>query len=326
MLYAFGDYELDTQLFELRQAGKPLKIEPQVFNVLAYLVQHHDRTVTREELLTHLWPDQFTTESVLSYCIMTARRAVGDSGREQRIIKTVHGRGFRFVARLDTRDHAAHAVETAPAPATPVATSQQTPRRDQMSTPTPSRSSDQASTQITVLCATLANATTLGEQLGFNALQRLRQGFFAQAQDQAQRYTGTLQFFGADGILILFGAPIACEAHARQAILAARELQRRLREQHAEPTAKLAVRMGLHTGSVAVDSIPNDQRIAPTEMGETIHLALWLQYLAESGTLLISEATRQLAPEESQGTTPRDLQVPGHVQPVRAYSLREPEA
>ena len=54
MLYAFGDYELDTQLYELRHAGKPLKIEPQVFKVFAYLIQHPDRTVTKHELLEHL--------------------------------------------------------------------------------------------------------------------------------------------------------------------------------------------------------------------------------------------------------------------------------
>ena len=105
MRYVFGDYELDTQLFELRQAGKPLKIEPQVFNVLAYLMQRRDRTVTRQELLEQLWPEQFISDAVLSYCIMAARKAIGDSGRTQRLIKTVHGRGFRFVAPLQAYDH-----------------------------------------------------------------------------------------------------------------------------------------------------------------------------------------------------------------------------
>lgn len=323
MLYAFGEYELDTRLFELRQAGKPLKIEPQVFKVLAYLVQHHDRTVTREELLTQLWPEQFTTESVLSYCIMTARRAIGDSGREQRLIKTVHGRGFRFVAQIDSHDHVVHDGHTPPAP--PRTPPQRLMRHEALRAPTSSPPPAQARTQVTVLCATLANATTLSEQLGFDTLQRLRQAFFARAQDQAQRYAGTLQFFGADGILILFGAPIACTDHAQQALLAARELQRCLREQHTGPMAHLAVRMGLHTGPVAVDSIPTDQRLAPTEMGETTHLALWLQYLAESGTLLISETTLQLVPEQIPDATPRDLQVPGRAQPVRAYTMREPE-
>jgi DNA-binding winged helix-turn-helix (wHTH) protein len=99
MLYVFGDYELDTQTYELRQAGKPIKIEPQAFKVLVCLIQHHHRTVTRQELLEHLWPEPFTSEAVLSYCIMTARKAVGDSGQTQRVIKTVHGRVFSFCRR-----------------------------------------------------------------------------------------------------------------------------------------------------------------------------------------------------------------------------------
>ena len=51
MLYVFGDYALDTQLYELRHASRPCKLEPQVFNVLAYLIQHRDRVVTKDELL-----------------------------------------------------------------------------------------------------------------------------------------------------------------------------------------------------------------------------------------------------------------------------------
>ena len=83
MRYAFGEYELDAQLYELRYAGTLLKIEPQVFNVLAYLIQHRHRTVPRQELLEQLWPEQHLSDAVLSYCIMAARKAVGDSGRAQ---------------------------------------------------------------------------------------------------------------------------------------------------------------------------------------------------------------------------------------------------
>ena len=53
MIYLFGDYELDTTLYELRAAGVPCKLEPRVFNVLAYLIQHRAQVVTREELLDH---------------------------------------------------------------------------------------------------------------------------------------------------------------------------------------------------------------------------------------------------------------------------------
>jgi DNA-binding winged helix-turn-helix (wHTH) protein len=117
MLYSFGDYELDTQTYELRRAGKPVKTPPQVFNVLSYLVEHQDRTVTKQELLDNLWPDQYTSEAVLSYCVMTARKAVGDSGRTQRVIKTVHGRGFRFIADLESHSPEAAAGELESAPA-----------------------------------------------------------------------------------------------------------------------------------------------------------------------------------------------------------------
>jgi DNA-binding winged helix-turn-helix (wHTH) protein/tetratricopeptide (TPR) repeat protein len=100
MIYRFGDYELDTQLFELRFAGTPLKLEPKVFDLLAHLIRHHERVVTKQEIFAHLWPDQYTSEAVLNYCIMAARKAVGDSGGRQGVIKTVRGRGYRFIAVL----------------------------------------------------------------------------------------------------------------------------------------------------------------------------------------------------------------------------------
>jgi DNA-binding winged helix-turn-helix (wHTH) protein len=98
MLYVFGEYALDTQLYELRHAGQPCQLEPQVFNVLTYLLQHRDRVVTKDELLDQLWPNQFISEVTLHHRVMEARKAIGDSGRAQRCIKTVHRRGYRFIA------------------------------------------------------------------------------------------------------------------------------------------------------------------------------------------------------------------------------------
>jgi DNA-binding winged helix-turn-helix (wHTH) protein len=104
MIYVFDDdYELDLQRYELRYAGKLVRVEPQVFNVLVYLVQHRDRVVSKEELLEQLWPGRFVGESVLTSRLMAARKAVGDSGRRQRIIQTLHGRGYRFVAPVEER-------------------------------------------------------------------------------------------------------------------------------------------------------------------------------------------------------------------------------
>jgi predicted ATPase/class 3 adenylate cyclase/DNA-binding winged helix-turn-helix (wHTH) protein len=103
MLYIFGEFELDLQCYELRQAGVPCALEPQGFNVLAYLVAHRDRVVSKQELFEQLWPDQSVSEATLTQRLMAARKVLGDSGRAQRYIKTVHGRGYRFVAAVEER-------------------------------------------------------------------------------------------------------------------------------------------------------------------------------------------------------------------------------
>jgi len=104
MIHAFGDYELDTGRFELRHRGAAVPLEPQVFEVLGYLLRHHERLVPKDELIAHVWPERYVSESALTNRVMAARRAIGDSGAEQRLIRTVHGRGFRFVGEVQRRD------------------------------------------------------------------------------------------------------------------------------------------------------------------------------------------------------------------------------
>jgi DNA-binding winged helix-turn-helix (wHTH) protein len=106
MLYIFEDYTLDTRRYELRRAVDLVPLDRQVFEVLAYLLAHPDQVVTRQELFTHLWPERCVSDAALERCITIARRALGDNGREQRCIKMVHGRGYRFVAAVATRPDA----------------------------------------------------------------------------------------------------------------------------------------------------------------------------------------------------------------------------
>jgi DNA-binding winged helix-turn-helix (wHTH) protein len=98
MPVCFGACELDVDRMELTRGGEPVAVEPQVFDVLAYLLRNRDRVVIKNELLDNIWGDRFVSESALTSRIKSARRAVGDTGRDQRIIRTVHGRGYRFVA------------------------------------------------------------------------------------------------------------------------------------------------------------------------------------------------------------------------------------
>jgi pimeloyl-ACP methyl ester carboxylesterase/DNA-binding winged helix-turn-helix (wHTH) protein len=122
VIYAFGEYELDTRAHELRRAGERLHVEPQVFEVLAHLFAGRDRLVTKDELLDRVWGHRYVAPTTLNSRIKHARQAVGDDGSAQRVIKTVHGLGFRVVAHVVERtatdvphDAVAHPPTRAPA-------------------------------------------------------------------------------------------------------------------------------------------------------------------------------------------------------------------
>jgi len=108
MTVRFGDCEVSLDRLELRRVDKIVGMEPQVFDVLAYLLRHRDRVVPKTELLDKIWGDRFVSESTLTSRVKSARRAVGDTGRDQRIIKTIHGRGYRFVADVAAKTQSAH--------------------------------------------------------------------------------------------------------------------------------------------------------------------------------------------------------------------------
>ena len=93
----------DPEAFELWRNGEIVEIEPQALTVAAYLIEHRHRLIPKEELLDEVWGDQFVSESALSTRIKEVRRAVGDSGAEQRVIKTIRGKGFRFIGTIVLR-------------------------------------------------------------------------------------------------------------------------------------------------------------------------------------------------------------------------------
>ena len=103
MIYEFDVCVLDSTRQELVRSGEIVHVEPQVLAVLEYLVANHDRLITKVELLDEVWGDRFVSESALTSRIKLARKACGDSGREQRIVKTVHSRGYRVVADVVRR-------------------------------------------------------------------------------------------------------------------------------------------------------------------------------------------------------------------------------
>ena len=100
-VYRIGDYELDVSRVELRRKGDPIPTPPLAFKVVQYLVENRDRVVPKGELLDELWGHRFVSESTLATRVKTARKLLGDDGQAQRMIRTVHGRGYQFVGPLD---------------------------------------------------------------------------------------------------------------------------------------------------------------------------------------------------------------------------------
>ena len=119
MIYQSDNFSLDTQSYVLLRDGEPRPVEPQVFDLLVYLIEHRDRVVTRDELLDNLWNGRIVSESALNGRLKIARKAVGDNGKQQKIIKTIHRRGYQFIAgvRTETNDAAAEAFSASPSEA-----------------------------------------------------------------------------------------------------------------------------------------------------------------------------------------------------------------
>jgi len=95
--FLFEDYVLDIDRRELRRGAQQIAVGPQVFDLLVYLVQNRERVVTKDDLLDAIWSGRFVSESNLTTRINAARKAIGDTGEEQRLIRTVPSKGFRFV-------------------------------------------------------------------------------------------------------------------------------------------------------------------------------------------------------------------------------------
>ena len=100
MRYSFANCTLDVEAMRLEVDGAPVPLQPQVVDVLHLLIEERERVVPKQELLERVWGHSFVTESALTSRIKSARQAIGDDGKTQRLIRTVHGRGYQFVGEL----------------------------------------------------------------------------------------------------------------------------------------------------------------------------------------------------------------------------------
>ena len=115
MEYWFEDYVLDSGRRELRRGTKLIAVEPQVFDLLSFLITHRDRVVSKDDLMAAIWNGRIVSESALTSRINAARAAVGDSGEAQRLIRTLRGKGFRFAGAVSEAEQSSPATPAGPA-------------------------------------------------------------------------------------------------------------------------------------------------------------------------------------------------------------------
>ncbi|MGH8066726.1 MAG: AAA family ATPase [Candidatus Entotheonellia bacterium] len=326
MIYVFGECALDTQRHTLRRAGQGIPVRRKVFQALTYLLAHHDRAISKQELCEQIWPQQFISEAALESTVKAVRRAIGDSGRGQQLIQTVYGYGYRFIAAVE-----AHS-DTPPGPArealcapheTGSTATQDThdmafvpPKQgaagdDDAGRTLPTTAEERPAPRdtsapagewklVTVLCCGLVEAPMGITSEEADARYRQMRELYALAQDVVKRYGGTVQPVLGECITAVFGAPVAQEDHAQRAALAAMDLQRRVCEVGLEGKSQrgdvLGLRVGVDTGQVAVGGI-GESPVDLTVVGDTVTRAIALQARAALGAILCGETTAHLVQE-----------------------------
>ncbi len=104
MIFHFDDYTINADSFEAYCSGTRLHVEPQVLDLLIYLLQNRHRIVTRDELFANVWKGRLVSDATVSSRVKAARQLIGDNGTAQRLVRTIHGRGFRFVRDVQVEE------------------------------------------------------------------------------------------------------------------------------------------------------------------------------------------------------------------------------
>jgi class 3 adenylate cyclase/tetratricopeptide (TPR) repeat protein len=179
--------------------------------------------------------------------------------------------------------------------------------------------------QVTVLFCDIVDSSRLAERLDPEAMHEVMDRALRLMTEAVHRYEGTVNQFLGDGLMALFGAPVALEDHAYRGVQAALAIQETLsgysEQLKRDRGLELQLRLGLNTGLVVVGRIGDDLRMDYTAVGDTTHLASRVQALAEPGTILITEGTHRLVEGYVQTESLGPVSVKGRSERVRVYRV-----
>jgi class 3 adenylate cyclase len=327
MIYAFGDFELDVERYELRRTGVPVKLEPKAFRVLAYLIQHRDRVVTRDELRERFWPGEFVTDSALAHCVVKARQAADDGGVTQQVIKTVHGHGYRFIAAVTTCQPHVASPAVPPAPQPPISEEASptldAPEPSAHSPETGHRLSEGERKEVTVLSVGIKGVPALAQALDPEVFPTVLRRLFDLMRLEVQRVEGRVSLVTGDTLRAVFGAPIAHEDHAVRALHAVLGVLQAFTAFAADVRRTqgiiLTLRAGLHAGPAVVGAIGSAGHTDDTALGFTGYLADGLRQSAKEDAIYVSEAVRRHAEGFFRFKDLGECALPDIARPVRVY-------
>ena len=330
MQWRFGPFRLDTASASLWHDAQRLPVRPKAFDVLVYLVSHAGELVTKAALLEAVWPEAVVGDAVLKVRIRELRQLLGESTQSATYIETVPRRGYRFIAPVCQRplpaEQPALLSTVAPAPAAITHTGEPSALTLGPALPEVHGAVSQGDRKlVTVLHIALDTVAWNSEPLGLDTLHTRMRVLYDAVQEAVSPYDGIVQHVASDHILAVFGIPVAQEDHAHRAVFAALTLQRwaeALRQAPRSTTeARLAVRVSVHTGYVAVGGIGNAQTPTPTVVGDTLLRAATLHSYTAAGTIVCSETTARLVQDIVQLAPLPASQTGQYTGAINAYAI-----
>jgi DNA-binding winged helix-turn-helix (wHTH) protein len=284
MLYLFEDFVLDPERRELRRGGVVIAVQPQVFDLLEYLITNRGRVVSKDDILQAVWGGRIVSESALTTRINAMRTAVGDDGDQQRLIRTLPRKGIRFVGVVQERARPADEAAAAP-----LVVDTETPER---TTAHCDEAAPAERRQITIACCELL-LRAVAAIMDPEDLSETTESYHRCVAETVRRYNGLVAHAYGNAAVVYFGYPYAHEDDPERAVRAALELVAAVAALRSR--TPLQTRVGIATGLVVVGEIIDTGGTQQRGIaGETPNLAGRLQAIAEPGTVVIAESTRKL--------------------------------
>lgn len=277
MIYRFGHYSLDIERHELRRGAELIPAEPKVLDLLRFLIQNRHRVVSKDDLIENVWQGRIVSESTLTSRITATRQAIGDSGEQQKVIRTIARKGLRFVADIveDTGRPQVTITDLAP----PHSGGQREPPHGPERRP------------LTVLHCRLFGLKPQRRHTDPEDLGEAAARFHACVRDVVQARGGVIARRDVDEVQAYFGHPHANEDDAERAVQAGLAIVGKIAELEGGGDRKLAASAGIATGVVVIDRAVEDA-VALTIGEATLQAKKILP--AKAGHLLVTAETRRL--------------------------------